>query len=415
MLNGLCQSGASKPQHFHIRGHPIPPFPNLAPSPDTFPARSGVNTCPTTAPQSLVAQGTCWVVLGKAVPHLPWGGAGGPQGEASLQGPARHGGRQNVPSRWTGVFRAPGDPAHHRSAAGRGGQGWACPQNRHFLPASLPTSISLSWDLGVLTPAQPLRCREPGRRGGLWAGSQGRWGGPLFSQKEEGRPASGEPSLHPHPLCGQKLHPVTWPPGHRPSVGGGDGPQGALPFGGGDICPLCFRASPEGSQGQGPLCPLCQAPCSQGEGPGSPTSPEAPSWPFALWLAPKALPSPGAGSSEDPHRGPKPTLPLPGLQERPSGITLGAGREGWAAICGLSTPTGEAMQRAMQTHVDEPPSQSPPLQVTGLLPAVAGGGQEVGVPAADSLPPTGPVGGRVTVAFRGFNCGRKTRKRQRGE
>ena len=146
----------------------------------------------------------------------------------------------------------------------------------------------------------PVTQVQGGGCGGLWAGSQGLQGGPLFSQKEEGRP--GIWGLHHHPLCGQKLHPATWPPGDRPwGAGGGwggDGPPRSTPHPRADVCPLCFRASPAGSQGPVPSVPTLPGPVWPGTGArlsrfsrGPRVAPLPSGWPC------KPCPAPGAAVS----------------------------------------------------------------------------------------------------------------------
>lgn len=110
---------------------------------------------------------------------------------------------------------------------------------------------------------------------------------PSFPRKRKEGRESGEPSLHPHSFYGQKLRPVTWPPGHQPSGGGAvEMVPKEDPSSGGEHLP---SLSVRGPMSAVPTLPA--APCGQGEGPGSPTSPEAPLWSFALWPAQQPLPS----------------------------------------------------------------------------------------------------------------------------
>lgn len=166
-------------------------------------------------------------------------------------------GRGHLPGWWTGPFtRAPCDPplgdlASHRHSAGawqrgrgRGGVVEGAWQGDVAEVAVLPTVLTLPpvpppssvlpgiWgspsEVGaaclcpVHAPSPPLRCREPGVASGETFGQVPRAyraGRPLLSQKEEGRRSIWGQSLHPHPLCGQKLHPVTWPLGEGPALG----------------------------------------------------------------------------------------------------------------------------------------------------------------------------------------------------
>lgn len=99
-------------------GHPMPPFPS--PASTQTPSQPGLERtggCP--------QPHTCRVALGKSVPHPPWVGRGAPK-EASLQGPARHEGRQNFPGQVDRISsKAFWDIAHLHSIAGTAGEGGA--------------------------------------------------------------------------------------------------------------------------------------------------------------------------------------------------------------------------------------------------------------------------------------------------
>lgn len=175
-----------------------------------------------------------------------------------------------------------------------------------------------SWQTGPGLGSPPTDASSPASvpdsspsHGGPWAGSQGRWGGPLFSQEEEGRPRIWEPSLHPHSFYGQKLHPVTWPPGHQPSGGdSGDGPQGGLLVGGGRTSAL-FRGL------RANVCRALQLPAAKGRGQALPLPLRLHCGPLLSGRHSRPCPAPGAGCSKDPHLGPR-TPPPTRLEKRPS-------------------------------------------------------------------------------------------------